>query len=157
ASRAHFVRFAQDRPIDVVEAPLRLHGQALDELFLELRDERLLLLDSDAEIRDPDLVPWMRSQTARPEAFGAGVTWGPFPIGEDWHAPPRAEVLYMERPWMPCVAFDRAAVAEAIAAGWSFNAEWLSNELVGFDHLSRFLGARWGAPWGTRSKTWEVL
>jgi hypothetical protein len=157
ASRAHFDRFAPERGIDVVEAPLLLHGQALDKLFRELRDDRLLLLDSDAEIRSPDIVPWMRAKAALPEAFGAGFTWGPFLVGEDWHAPARAEVLYMERPWMPCVVFDRALVADAIADGWSFDAEWLSNEAVGRDHLSRFLGARWGPPWGTRSKSWELL
>jgi hypothetical protein len=156
-SRAHFARFAPDRGIDVVEAPLRVHGEALDDLFQQLRDDRLLLLDSDAEIRSAELVPWMRAKAAHPEAFGAGFTWGPFLVGADWHAPARAEVLYMERPWMPCVVFDRAVVAEAIAGGASFRAEWLSNEAVGHDHLSRFLGARWGPPWGTRSKTWDLL
>lgn len=157
ASRAHFERFAADHGIDVLEAPLRLHGEALDRLFLELADERLLLLDSDAEIRDPGLVPWMRRKVAHPEAFGAGFTWGPFLIGEDWEAPRGAEVLYMERPWMPCVLFDRALVAAAIAEGWSFNAEWLGNELAGHDHLARFLGARWGPPWGTQSKSFSLL
>lgn len=156
-SRAHFERFGADHGVDVIEAPLRLHGQALDDLFLELRDERLLLLDSDAEIRAAELVPWMRSKVAHPEAFGAGFTWGPFLVGEDWQAPAGAEVLYMERPWMPCVLFDRGLVADAIRAGHSFNAAWLGNELAGHDHLTRFLGARWGAPWGTRSKSWELL
>lgn len=157
ASRAHFHRFATDHGIDVVEAPLRLHGETLDRLFLQLGDERLLLLDSDAEIRSADLVPWMRAKVAHPEAFGAGFSWGPFLVGPEWDAPAGAEVLYMERPWMPCVMFDRRAVAEAIADGHSFNAAWLGNEVIGRDHLSRFLGARWGPPWGTRSKTWALL
>lgn len=156
-SRAHFERFAPVRGIDVLEAPLRLHGEALDRLFVELSDERLLLLDSDAEIRDPELVPWMRRKVAHPEAFGAGFTWGPFLVGADWEAPAGAEVLYMERPWMPCVLFDRPLVADAVRAGWSFNAEWLGNELAGHDHLTRFLGARWGPPWGTRSKSFSLL
>ena len=157
ASRAHFDRFAVDYGIDVVEAPLRLHGEALDQLFVELRDDRLLLLDSDAEIRSADLVPWMRTKVAHPEAFGAGFTWGPFLVGPEWGAPPGADILYMERPWMPCVMFDRSVVAEAIVQGHSFNAAWLGNEVVDHDHLSRFLGARWGPPWGTRSRTWDLL
>lgn len=157
ASRVHFADFTAGRGIDVVEAPLRLHGETLDQLFLDLRDERLLLLDSDAEIRDPELVARLRTKAAHPAAFGAGFTWGPFLVGPEWDAPRGAEVLYMERPWMPCVVFDRALVAEAIAAGHSFNAAWLGNELVGHDHLTRFLGARWGPPWGTRSRSWELL
>jgi hypothetical protein len=157
SGRATLARLMQTYEFDLLEAPLRLHGDCLDWLFTNLDDERLLLLDSDAEIRDPTLVARLHSKLDHEEAFGAGFIWGPFFIDEQWNAPPHAQMLYMERPWMPCVMFKRVPVAGAIGSGISFNAFWQPNEMTFWPRVSNFLGARWGPPWATRSRLFEKL
>lgn len=156
AGRAHFDGLADRLGFDVVELPTRSHGETLDRLFRELPDERLLLLDSDAELRDPAFVAWMREKVEHPMAFGAGFTWGPFFLPEDWAATP-GTLLYMERPWLPCTLFKVAPVREALAAGRSFGVRMDPND-VGFSRrLSHVLAARWDPTWATQSRVWRLL
>src|SRR5580698_316484 len=101
-SRRRFERLGSSAKFDVIEAPAQEHGQVLDWLFNNLSDERLLLLDSEAELRSSELVPWMRNMLGHQRCFGAGFTDGPFFVPEELQAPDR-EFLVVERPWMPCV------------------------------------------------------
>ncbi|MDQ6797735.1 MAG: hypothetical protein M3011_06890 [Actinomycetota bacterium] len=157
-SRRRFERLMATRNVDVVEAPVRVHGAALDWLFCEVPDERLLLLDSDAEIRSPGVVGWMAARLDRRECFGAGFLWGPFLIDDpEWGVPPHAEILYAERPWVPCVMFDVAAVREALGAGVSFKATLATNELPFLAGVSSFLGARWGPRWSLQNRWFNHL
>lgn len=86
-SRLAFERLARHVDFDVLEAPAELHGTTLDWVFRSLEDERILLLDSDAELRDGEYVRSLHGALDHPLAFGAGFTWGPFYIPEDWKAP----------------------------------------------------------------------
>jgi len=155
-SREHFARLMSSYAFDIIEVPLRVHGETLDWLFRTLRDERLLLLDSDAEVRDPAFVDWMRAKLDNPLTFGAGFTWGPFFITEEWLAPPDS-ILYMERPWVPCVWLKTEPVRAALAGGLSFAARFIPNDVACSARLSRFLAARWGPPWGVSSRWFSRL
>src|SRR5690606_20946399 len=57
---------------DLLQAPLRPHGQALDQIFAESRDASLLLVDSHLELRGATLVPDLRAAAAEPDCYGAG-------------------------------------------------------------------------------------
>jgi len=156
SSTAHFDRLADRYGIDVLESPLKLHGQTLDRLFSELRDERLLLLDSDAEIRDPELVRWMHQMLDDGRAYGAGFTQGPHRAPEHWPQP-AGTVLYMERPWVPCTMLRVGHVTEALAAGRTFVPQYVPNDLGAGRRASNFLAARWGPPWAPHSQKFNAL
>ncbi|MFP5370241.1 MAG: hypothetical protein ACLGI3_05775 [Actinomycetes bacterium] len=156
ASSEHFDRLAERHGIDVLEAPLKLHGQTLDRLFTELRDERVLLLDSDAELRDPGLVRWMHDMLDHPKVFGAGFTQGPHRAPEHWPQP-AGTVLYMERPWVPCTMLRGSHVKEALAAGRTFVPQFVPNDLGAGRRASNFLAARWGPPWAPHSQKFNAL
>lgn len=154
--RRRFDALAAQHGFDVIEAPIRTHGATLDWLFHGLRDDRLLLLDSDAELRSAEFVEWMRAKLDHPLAFGAGFTWGPFFLPEDWAATP-GTLLYMERPWLPCTLFRTEPVREALAAGRSFDVRMVPNDIAFLPRVSRVLAARWDPTWATPSRLWSRL
>ena len=43
----YFTRLMEDRPFDMLSAPLRQHGETLDWLFQNINCDNLLLIDSD--------------------------------------------------------------------------------------------------------------
>ena len=148
---------AADPMVDVVDLPLRFHGDTLDVVFRGLRDERVLLLDSDAELRDPEHVRGMDRDLDRPGVFGAGFTQGPNRIPDHW-SPPAGLVLHMERPWIPCTMLAVAPVQEALDAGRSFLPRFVPNEAgTNRPRLSAFLAARWGPPWAPPSRAFAAL
>jgi len=156
ASTGHFDLLAERYEFDVLEAPRRTHGAVLDRLFTELHDERLLLLDSDAELREPAFVAWMHEMLDRDRVFGAGFTEGPHEVPGHWFRP-AGTVVYMERPWVPCTLLDVASVKEALVAGRSFCPRFVPNDLGTGRWASRFASARWGWPWGGSSRMFERL
>jgi len=155
-STDHFSRLAASYGFDVIEAPLRLHGECLDWLFTELHDERLLLLDSDAEVRDAAFVTWMHEMLDHEQVFGAGFTQGPHEVPDHWFRP-AGTVVYMERPWVPCTMLKVADAKEALAAGRSFRPRYEPNDFGTGRRLSKFVAARWGLPWGGHSKKFNRL
>lgn len=157
-SRAHFAGLEADlADLDVIEAPTRSHGRALDALVDELPDERLLLLDSDAEVRGGDVVRRLHAALdADPDAFGAGWTHGPFWLDHRHHAPP-CTVMYVERAWMPCVLLRAAPLRDARAAGISFEDRRIPNDLGRWQAGSAFLAGRYGPPWGPPTAGYERL
>lgn len=154
--RQRFQALSDLHGFDVIEAPTRSHGETLDWLFGGVRDERLLLLDSDAEVRDAGFVDWMRSKLDHPLAFGAGFTWGPFFLPEDWRATP-GTLLYMERPWLPCTLLKVAPVQDALAAGRSFAVRMEPNDVAFSRRLSHVLAGRWDPTWATSSRMWRAV
>jgi hypothetical protein len=156
ASRRCFERLLTTHDFDVIEMPLRDHGSTLDKLFFGLRDQFLLLLDSDAELLDPVFLGWMRAKCELPNTFGAGFTDGPFYLLEEWAAP-REVFWFLERPWIPCVMFNRDVIAESLRNGLSFSAKALPNDVAVSARISRFFGARWGPPWGAKSVRFDAL
>lgn len=156
ASRCRFDALGERVEFDLLEAPVRSHGATLDRLFTELDDDALLLLDSDAEIRDPALIRWMQDQLSAPDVFGAGFTWGPFWVPESWQAPPR-QFLYVERPWIPCTLLRVEPVRRAVAAGVSCAMRIVPNDVGLSRRASSVLAGRWGPPWAPGSDTYRRL
>jgi hypothetical protein len=125
-------------------------------MFSSSHDDLLLLLDSDAELLDGQLVVWMAATFDNPNVFGAGFTEGPFWMTDEWLAPPTS-MLYMERPWVPCVMMRVEAVRRALAAGRRFSEHMVPNEVWFSRRASNLLAARFPAPWGTNSRTFHRL
>ena len=157
-SRAHFSGLEAEVPeLDVVEAPTLPHGRTLDALVDGLSDERLLLLDSDAEIRGDAVVGRLQAVLDDdPAAFGAGWTHGPFWLDERHHAPPTT-VMYVERAWMPCVLLRAAPLRDAHAAGCTFEDRRIPNDLGAWARGGAFLAGRFGEPWGPPTRGYEHL
>lgn len=156
ASRRHFDDMMRSYDFDTLDASLRRHGDTLDWIFSCSRDEQLLLLDSDAELRDEDFVLWMRRMFRNPRVFGSGFVEGPLWMTDQWLAPPKS-ILYMERPWVPCVLMRVEAVRRALAAGRRFAEQIIPNEIWFSRRASNFLAARFPPPWGTASRSFRRL
>ncbi len=110
ASRAHFDRFAGE--IVRSTSSRRPCGSTARRSTALPRAVRRAAPAPRLRRRDPRRGPRRRGCARRsptPRRSGPGSRWGPFLIGEDWQAPTGAEVLYMERPWMPCVLLRPAA------------------------------------------------
>jgi glycosyltransferase involved in cell wall biosynthesis len=131
-------------PFEIAHLPLKRHGVTLDRVFRETTHDALLLLDSDAEILDPQLVPAMLD-ALRPGTYGGGFLhageWLPANHGGGQH-----KGWYAERMWIPCVMLDVAAVREALAAGASFAQRVIGNEMPQWPWLSTLLRQRFRVP-----------
>ena len=134
----------RELPFEIAHMPLRRHGVTLDRLFRTTTRDALLLLDSDAEILDPRLVPAMRD-ALRPGVYGSG-----FLHAGEWlaasHGGGEGKGWYAERMWIPCVLLDVAAVREAMDAGFSFRQRVVGNELPQWPWLATMLRLRFRIP-----------
>jgi glycosyltransferase involved in cell wall biosynthesis len=139
-----FRRLQQQMSFNLAQLPLRRHGVTLDRIFSEASQDALLLLDSDAEILDPRLVPSML------EALGPGTYGSGFLHAGEWLSAPHHggehKGWYAERMWIPCVMLDAAAVAEALTAGQSFRQRVIGNEMTQWPWLSQLLWQRFRVP-----------
>ena len=134
----------RELPFEIAHMPLRRHGVTLDRIFRETTRDALLLLDSDAEILDPRLVPAMRD-ALRPGVYGSG-----FLHAGEWlaaeHGGGDGKGWYAERMWIPCVMLDVAAVREALDAGSSFRQRLVGNEIPQWPLLATLLRLRFRIP-----------
>lgn len=147
-SRAHFHRLGDVVGDDMwwLEWPLRKHGLALDELFACIPARRVLLVDSDLEIRGGSIVDVLFvALAAAPDAYGAGFlqasTWLMPPV----HNLPPHVAFYATRPWIPLVLLDVGKVRGALDAGASFLADRSFAE-AGGGWLARLLAHRFRLP-----------
>jgi glycosyltransferase involved in cell wall biosynthesis len=143
----HFRRLSEERGFDVLSAPRRPHGAALDWIFTEIAADRVLLVDSDLEIVDGRIVEHMRDWMADPRVFGAGFTHGPEWMDQgQWGFQHQDLGLYQERPWIPLAMLRTAHVRQALEAGHSFGARMVYNDLPGLPWISRMLYQRFRIP-----------
>lgn len=153
-SSEFFRELQQQLSFNLAHLPLRRHGVTLDRIFRETARDALLLLDSDAEILEPRLVPGMLAALT-PETYGSG-----FLHAGDWlaanHGGGDHKGWYAERMWIPCVMLDAAAVSEALTAGQTFRPRVLCNEVPQWPWLSRLLYLRFRIP-GLRRVTLDRL
>jgi len=108
---------------DLVHAPLRPHGRTLDRLFAATLDESLLLIDSDLEILQPDLLPALRAGMAGEKAYGAGFLHRSEIMASSTDTNTngsRTAGRYMERMWIPCAFLKVAPIVQALGAGATF-------------------------------------
>jgi hypothetical protein len=108
---------------DVIDLPLTIHGAMLDRLIRELRTERLIILDSDAEVLDAQLTSEMRAALVDGSVYGSGFIqpsgWLDGSQSGLLFDGQSAPVLYAERPWIPFAMFRTCYVASALDNGSS--------------------------------------
>jgi hypothetical protein len=139
-SLEHFARLHETQAFDLLSAPLRKHGHALDWLFANIPAAKVLLVDSDLEILGPEIVDLARTLIdGGPDGetvFGSGFTHGPTWIhdnpGVGW---------YQERMWIPFTFLRVDLVREALAAGRSFIDRTVYNDFPWFP-VARLLSLR---------------
>jgi glycosyltransferase involved in cell wall biosynthesis len=139
-----FRRLQQQLPFNLSQLPLRKHGVTLDRIFSETARDALLLLDSDAELLDPELVPAMLSALT-PGTYGSGFLHRGEWLSAAQHGGEH-KGYYAERMWIPCVMLDAGTVAEALTAGQSFRQRVIGNEMPRYPWLSKLLWQRFRVP-----------
>ena len=140
-SRSYFDALAGDLGFEVVEQAIRPHGQALDDIFLTEVSELTLLLDSDAELLNPDLVPRYIAHFRNEQVFGAGFVHGPGWLSKAQGHPEHVG-YYQERAWLPFAMFRTEMIREALRAGHSFKDFTLYNDVAGSPRAARILAGR---------------
>jgi hypothetical protein len=155
-STAHLEHLGERWDFAVIDAPRRSHAGTLDRLFRDIAAELVLLLDSDAEIRDPRFVDRLRSSFDRPSVFGAGFVHGPMWLDEHTGVAP-GTCLFQERAWMPCVMLRTSHVRGALDAGISFAPRTIYNDFMWSRKLSKALSARFRSPFVPRFRWIERL
>ena len=143
----------------LMRAKLHPHGQTLDWVFKRIRSERVLLIDSDAEVLNDQMISGMRAMLDSSEQlYGSGYLhpaqwleyhyWSGFPL-----APGIG--YYMTRPWIPFTLLLTEPIRKALAAGQSFMPRLVRNEAPRFPLISRLLWARFQFPYfRTRRLAW---
>ena len=65
--------------------PLKNHGETLDFVFQNINADYVLLVDSDLEILNDNIVPMMKKYINKSNIFGSGFIHGPWWIKEtEW-------------------------------------------------------------------------
>jgi hypothetical protein len=148
---------AESWNFDLIDLSLSPHGIMLDRLFQSIYCDRLLLLDSDAELCSPLVTPRMRSDLFNTCAYGSGWIHD-----AGWLAPNQVGVttpmVYRERPWIPCAMFRMSYVRSGLSVGCTFNESFVSG--LGVYNLSlpaEFLPADGGYPPGVHNDTGAAL
>lgn len=141
----HFSSLMQTHPFDILAAPLRKHGKALDWLFVNAPAENLLLVDSDLEILDCEIIQQMKGAVQGPDVFGAGFVHGPDWLGKADGMPDRIG-LYQERMWIPLTLLSVSHIRRAIASGVSFVDRRIFNDFPEVPWLSRLASLRLRLP-----------
>jgi glycosyltransferase involved in cell wall biosynthesis len=137
-SLEYFEKLMLTYRFDLLSAPLKQHGVTLDWLFQNINSEAVLLIDSDAEILSPDILPLMKRFIDHPLVFGCGFLHGPC-----WLVQHPDVGYYQERMWIPLTMLKVSSVRQAISKGYSFRAETIFNDLAFSRKISRYtLGLR---------------
>lgn len=149
-SLEHFIRLMKVYDFDLLSAPLKKHGETLDWLFDKILAEKVLLVDSDAEILSPDVLQMMETYIGEDKVFGCGFVHAPC-----WFPNHYAVGYYQERMWLPLTMLKVSYVREALNAGHSFADKTVLNDFPASEFVSRLLELRfrypsmrgWRLPW----------
>ncbi|TML92259.1 MAG: hypothetical protein E6G06_06850 [Actinobacteria bacterium] len=132
-SAARFDRLMRKWEFDVIERPVRSHGETLDWLFSGIRADKVLLVDSDAELRDPAWVDRILGYVDHPLVFGAGFVHRPVI---------KPHTLNPEHAYTPCLLLRAADVREALRAGATFRFHIVYNDFRFNRRVARVLASR---------------
>lgn len=139
---AYMEKLAAHLEITFESRPLKAHGQTLDDLFARTRSEKLLVMDSDAELLSDQLPMLMEQSASRSGCFGAG-----FLQKGNWMLEPQPiHAWYATRMWIPLCMLNTAAVRRALQAGMSFAHRIEFNDLPNWPRLSKCLSLRFRLP-----------
>lgn len=108
---------------DLVQLPLRAHGDTLDYLFLNLQAEYVCLIDSDLEILNSDGISFMRRYADDGKIFGQKqkIFGSGFVQVSGKGLPPQEGWFHMERMWIPFTYLKVDLMKRMILKGKSFN------------------------------------
>jgi hypothetical protein len=145
-SNAWFETLLRKYDFHLMSAELRQHGETLDWIFSRVRAERVLLVDSDAELLNDEMISRMREMIhASTQVYGSGYLhpghwlefhyWTDLPIA-------RGIGYYKSRPWIPFTLLRVNAVRSALQEGRSFMHRLVLNDVPKVPPLSRLLWAR---------------
>jgi hypothetical protein len=132
-SAARFDRLMHKWEFDIVEQPVRTHGDTLDWLFDGIRADKVLLVDSDAELRDPAWIDRILGYLDHPLVFGAGFVHKTLM---------KEHILNPEHAYTPCLLLRTADVREALQAGATFRFHVVHNDFRFNRRVARVLASR---------------
>jgi hypothetical protein len=128
-SLEHFLSLMDSYSFDLLSAPLREHGETLDWLFARIPAKKVLLVDSDLEICDPQILARFREFIEDEGTFGCGFLHEAYWLDAPKFAGRFNEGAYCrERPWIPLVLFKAHPVREALEAGHTFRSFYIYND-----------------------------
>jgi glycosyltransferase involved in cell wall biosynthesis len=144
-SQNWFRGLAAQHEFDLAFAPLRPHGETLDQIFAASPDESILLIDSDLEILQDNLLPKLREEMLSPACYGAGFLHADRALTL---GPPTATARgrYADRMWIPLCFLKTAAVRDVLKSGATFMHSRDYLEFPWSMSLSRWLYARHHIP-----------
>ena len=148
-SATWFRQLMERQPFDLVVAPIRKHGEALDVVFREIACDQVLLVDSDVEVLNDLLLRQMRKAMALDDrVFGSGYLHPAQWLDYHWDTGHRASpgiAYYVARPWIPFTLLRVSHVRDALSAGCSFMHKLVLNDIPQSRVLSRLLALRFRA------------
>lgn len=135
----YFSELMKMNQFDLIKLPLKHHGDTLDYIFSNLNTEYILLVDSDLELLDNNIVALMQKFVLNNNFFGAGFRHGGFSIkkGIDYEEP--RDGYYEERMWIPFTLLNVNKIREALSSGYSFNIRTFYNIIPSKQQLSKKL------------------
>lgn len=149
----HFERIfaSKQREVFICSMPLKPHGKTLDSIFKFMPVPEVLVLDSDIEILERDILESMdKALLADQTAYGSGLLQKGEWMTRPMHQYSSGVAWYQERMWLPLTLLRSAKVAERLEAGHSFFATRDHNEVFGWPRLSRLLSHRFRF-WSSRN------
>jgi hypothetical protein len=138
-----------DLPVQsfLIRMQRRVHGLLIDVLMRELRTKRVLLIDSDVEVKSSDAFRMMTAaldtaDNASKITFASGYAHGDHDMTNDG----MPHVWFPRRPWIPFALFDRErcvelldrdrSTFEAKRIGNEFPIQWIANLLLKRGHFA---------------------
>ena len=120
-SYEHFSGLMKKYEFDMIVAPLRNHGVTLDWVFSHAKSEKILLVDSDLEIKNSGIIEFCKEYIDEFNVFGCGFTNGPaWLTGQEFANTNLNGALYVERMWIPLTLLRVDSIQVAINEGKSF-------------------------------------
>lgn len=121
----YFVKLMNVVEFDLLCLPLKSHGSTLDYIFQNINCERILLIDSDAEILSAPIIELLLNNSRKENFFGSGFKHEHRRQMDDkYHL---ENGIYCERMWLPTCILNVKHIREALDSGLSFNVKTLYN------------------------------
>ena len=136
---SYFKELNKKYDFDLIRLPLQEHGKTLDYVFNNLCADNILLVDSDLELRNSSIVPYMSSVLENPLYFGCGFRHGGWNLKGSIDYGEKCDGYYEERMWIPFLLLKVLYVREALAKGCSFRSRLYFNLFPKHQGLSRKL------------------
>jgi hypothetical protein len=141
-----FSQLMADHDFHLMSAKLRPHGETLDWVFDRVVADRVLLVDSDAEMLNDDMLSQMRSALeSSSRLYGSGYLHPAHWLERHYFSNlPLAPGIgyYMERMWIPFTLLRVEAVRSALKLGSSFMHRLVLNDFPQLPLLSKLLWRR---------------